>query len=287
MLRVNAIMMGEVTITGMLFGQAKAFNQQKNADNIRNVVAADLIGRFPDPNVADALQRVPGISIDRDQGEGRFIQIRGTSPLLNSVMVNGERLPSPEASGDRSVALDVIPSDVLASVEVSKAITPDMDGDAIGGAVNLVTRSALDYDKMKFNATAAGGLANLTQRGVYQGALTFGTRITDNIGILVNGSYNRAERGSDNNEMTYDNTLWIRPNAANPRVNDTTSSIRPVDLQLRNYDLTRQRRSINAAVDFKFDERSSLSLRGMYNNYSDDELRRVYRVRFGTTFRGI
>jgi TonB-dependent receptor len=286
-LRVNAIMMGEVTITGMLFGQAKAFNQQKNADNIRNVVAADLIGRFPDPNVADALQRVPGISIDRDQGEGRFIQIRGTSPLLNSVMVNGERLPSPEASGDRSVALDVIPSDVLASVEVSKAITPDMDGDAIGGAVNLVTRSALDYDKMKFNATAAGGLANLTQRGVYQGALTFGTRITDNIGILVNGSYNRAERGSDNNEMTYDNTLWIRPNAANPRVNDTTSSIRPVDLQLRNYDLTRQRRSINAAVDFKFDERSSLSLRGMYNNYSDDELRRVYRVRFGTTFRGI
>jgi hypothetical protein len=65
-LRVNAVAMGEVTITGMLLGQAKAFNQQKNADNIRNVVAADLIGRFPDPNVADALQRVPGVSIDRD-----------------------------------------------------------------------------------------------------------------------------------------------------------------------------------------------------------------------------
>lgn len=286
-LRTNSVAMGEVVITGMLAGQARAFNQQKNADNIRNVIAADLIGRFPDPNVADALQRVPGVSIDRDQGEGRFVQIRGTSPLLNSVMVNGERLPSPEASGDRSVALDVIPSDVLASVEVSKAVTPDMDGDAIGGAVNLVTRSALDYDKMKLNATAAGGYSNLTGRGVYQGAATFGTRITDNIGILVNGSYNRAERGSDNNEIAYDNTLWIRPNASNPRVNDTTRSIRAVDLQLRNYDLTRQRRSVNATIDVKFDDRSSLSIRGMYNNYSDDELRRVYRVRFGTTFRGV
>ena len=286
-LLTNAVAMGEVVITGMLAGQARAFNQQKNADNIRNVVSADLIGRFPDPNVADALQRVPGVSIDRDQGEGRFVQIRGTSPLLNSVMVNGERLPSPESSGDRSVALDVIPSDVLASVEVSKAVTPDMDGDAIGGAVNLITRSALDYDKMKFNATAAGGYSNLTGRGIYQGAATLGTRITDNIGILVNGSYNRADRGSENNEITYDNTLWIRPNATNPRVNDTTRSIRAVDLQLRNYNLTRQRRSINGTVDFKFDDRSGLSIRGMYNNYSDDELRRTYRVRFGTTFRGI
>jgi TonB-dependent receptor len=286
-LRTSVVAMGEVVITGMLAGQARAFNQQKNADNIRNVVSADLIGRFPDPNVADALQRVPGVSIDRDQGEGRFVQIRGTSPLLNSVMVNGERLPSPEASGDRSVALDVIPSDVLASIEVSKAVTPDMDGDAIGGAVNLITRSALDYDRTKINATLAGGYSNLSGRGIYQGAATIGTRLTDNIGILVNGSYNRADRGSENNEMTYIFAPWIRPSTTIPGRNDTSSSIRLNDLQLRNYLLTRQRRSVNATIDFRFDDRSSLSIRGMYNNYSDDELRRTYRVRFDPPFRGI
>ncbi len=276
-LRVQNYTLENVVVSVMREGQARALNQQKNADNIRNVVSADLVGRFPDPNVADALQRIPGITIDRDQGEGRFVQIRGTSPIFNSIMVNGERLPSPEASGDRSVALDVIPSDILSSVEVSKAITPDMDGDAIGGAVNLITRSALDFSKTKLNATAAGGYANLTQKGVYQGSLTFATTLGEdkNFGFLINGTYQRAERGSDNNEIAYAPTNWVRGPG------DTVKGIiRPVDLQLRNYDLTRQRRSITTGLDYRFNDRSSVYLRGMYNNYSDDELRRTFRVRF-------
>ena len=123
--------------------RARALNQQKTAPNITNVVSADQIGAFPDPNAAEALQRIPGISIQRDQGEGRYVIIRGTEPRLNATLIDGERIPAPEANV-RQVALDVIPADLLQAIEVSKALTPDMDADAIGGSVNLVMKEAPD-----------------------------------------------------------------------------------------------------------------------------------------------
>ena len=125
---------GELEVRGapLLVGQAKALNRQKNALNISNIVASDQIGRFPDQNAAESTQRIPGISLLRDQGEGRYVLVRGTEARLNSTSINGERIPSPE-SGTRDIALDTIPSDLLESIEVSKALTPDMDGDAIGG----------------------------------------------------------------------------------------------------------------------------------------------------------
>ena len=105
----------------LLEGQAKALNQQKTAINIKNIVSADQIGRFPDANAAEATQRLPGVTLQRDQGEGRFVQIRGTEPRLTSVSINGERIPAPE--GDiRFVALDVIPADLLEAIEVSQSI---------------------------------------------------------------------------------------------------------------------------------------------------------------------
>ncbi len=165
-------------------GQAKALNQQKNAVNITNVVAADQIGRFPDASAPDALQRVPGIGVQRDQGEGRFIQIRGGAPQLTTVTFNGERIPSPE--GDvRQIALDAIPSEILEAIEVSKAITPDMDADAIGGSVNLVTRRA--PSERFFTAGLAGGYGSIRNQGSVKGSATFGNR-SGGFGYLINGS---------------------------------------------------------------------------------------------------
>ena len=122
----------DVVITGVLQGQQKALNQQKTADNIKNVISADQIGRFPDPNVAEALQRVPGVNIERDQGEGQIcIGKRSCSTVYECK--HQRRTNSVSRGGVRYVALDAVPADQLASIEVSKAITPDMDGDAIGG----------------------------------------------------------------------------------------------------------------------------------------------------------
>ena len=139
-----------VTVTAdefILDAQARALNQQKSAPNITNVVSADQIGSFPDPNAADTAQRIPGVSVSKDQGEGRYVLVRGAEPRLNSMMIDGERIPSPDPTL-RQVALDVVPSDLLQSIEVSKAITPDQDGDAIGGGVNLVMKQAPDRLRM-------------------------------------------------------------------------------------------------------------------------------------------
>jgi len=123
-----------------LKGQAKALNQQKGDINVTNVVSADQIGRFPDSNIGDAIKRIPGITMQNDQGEARNIIIRGMASGLNSVTLNGERIPSAEGD-NRNIQMDLIPADMVQTIEVNKVVLPNMDADAIGGSVNLVTRA--------------------------------------------------------------------------------------------------------------------------------------------------
>ena len=244
----------------LLEGQMKALNQQRMAPNLVNVVAADQIGSFPDPNAAEATQRIPGISIQRDQGEGRYVLIRGTEARLNAMTINGERIPSPEAQ-IRNVSLDVIPTDLLQAIEVSKALTPDMDADAIGGSVNLVTREA--PEKQLIQVMGAGGYNQLRDDfGTAKAGLSWGRRFAANrAGVLLSGSYYRENRGSDNFEPSYDDGELE-------------------ELQIRDYSLTRKRWGTNAAFDYRLAPGSTLFLNGIYNRYSDFEYRRatVYAV---------
>ncbi len=116
--------LNEVVVTGVFSGQQRAINAQKNNINITNVVSADQIGKFPDSNIGDALKRISGINVQYDQGEARFGQVRGTPAEFSSVTINGSRLPS--AEGDiRNVQLDLIPSDMIQTIEVSKTLMPD------------------------------------------------------------------------------------------------------------------------------------------------------------------
>lgn len=246
--------LNSVIVNGFLQGQAKALNQQKNADNIKNVISADQIGRFPDPNAAEALQRVPGVNIERDQGEGRYVFIRGMAPQFTNVSVNGEQIPSPEADV-RYVALDAVPSDQLASIEVSKSLTPDMDGDAVGGSVNLITRSAQSTTP-RISSSLAGGYNNLMKRGNIQGQFQYGQRLGKNgkTGILINSSYYHNDLGSDNIERS------------------------PLDneVELRDYELTRTRLGLSGTFDHKFNASHEIYLRVLYNRFTDREWRRRY-----------
>ncbi|MCI0751405.1 MAG: TonB-dependent receptor [Flammeovirgaceae bacterium] len=240
-----------VVVTGVLQGQQRALNQQKSADNIKNVVSADQIGRFPDPNVAEALQRVPAVNIERDQGEGRYVLVRGLAPQFTNISINGEQIPSPEA-GVRYVALDAIPADQLSSIEVTKAITPDMDGDAIGGNVNLITRSA-QTSTPSIRSSAVLGYNDIVQRTNLQGSLEYSQRFLNNkLGIMLNSSYYESDRGSDN---------WERDDN---------------DLELRDYELVRTRLGLSSTIDYKFSDRSEVYFRTIYNRFTDREQRRRY-----------
>ena len=248
----------QVSGAPILEGQAKALNTQENAVNITNVVASDQIGRFADRNAAEATQRLPAISLLRDQGEGRYILVRGTEPRLNSTTINGERLPSPEADV-RNVALDTIPVELLESIEVAKALTPDMDGDAIGGTVDLVTKRApLEAQTL---ATIGGGYAAIAKDYLGLANLTLGRRFSEGrTGFLMSVSGNRANRGSDNFEPTYDE-------------GDLD------ELQLRDYTLTRDRYGLTFSLDQQLSSGSEIFLRGLWDEYKDSEIRRAFRNR--------
>ncbi len=248
---------GEIEVRGspLLEGQAKALNTQMNTINITNIVAADQIGRFPDKNAAEATQRVPGVSLNRDMGEGRYIIIRGTEARLNSTTVNGERIPSPEA-GVRNVALDTIPADLLGSIEVSKALRPDMDGDSIGGTVDLVTQRA--PEKLRLSASLGVGYSALTEEAAPNGSVTFGTRFGESKdwGLLVSASGSDTKRGADNIEPEYD---------------DGDLDV----LEMRDYSTQRERYGATFDLDFRPSQRSNYDLRGLWTNYIDTEYRRA------------
>lgn len=246
--------LNNVVITGYTQGQAKALNQQKNADNIKNIIAADQIGRFPDPNAAEALQRVPGVNVERDQGEGRYVSIRGLAPQFTNTSINGEQIPSPEADV-RFVALDAIPSDQLASIEVSKALTPDMDGDAIGGSINLITKTAQNR-KADLSGSFGGGYNNLMGKPNLQGQLQYGQRLgkDEKLGLLFNGNYYHNDLGSDNFERAVEDN----------------------EMELRDYSLTRTRLGLSSSLDYKFNNHHEIYFRGLYSRFTDREQRRRY-----------
>lgn len=254
--------LNEVVVWGYGGSQAKALNQQKNANNIVNVISADQVGRFPDSNIGDAMKRVPGVYVQYDQGEARFANIRGTSPELNSVTINGERVPSAEAE-DRSVQLDLIPSDMVQAVEVSKAVTPDMDADAIGGSVNLVTRAAPSTQRI--SATLGSGYNTLSGKAMLNGSLVYGNRFADDkLGVIFSGSVFNHHLGSDNVEAE-----WKKQD---------DGSMLMDDFQVRQYYLQRLRQSYSATLDYKLGDNHTIYLKGMYNHRNDWENR--YRLRY-------
>jgi TonB-dependent receptor len=253
--------LSEVVVGGQLQGQSKALNTQMNKGNITNIISSDQVGRFPDANIGDALKRIPGISVQYDQGEARFGNIRGTAPQYNSVMINGERIPSAEAE-DRTVQLDLVPADMVQAIEVNKAVTPDMDADAIGGSVNLVTRSA-PYDR-RMSFTLGSGYNILAGKPIYNGAFVLGDRFFNNkLGVIASASYHNHQLGSDNFEAEWD--------YANE--DDKDGSAFANEIQIRQYYLQRIRQSYSLSLDYKLDANHTLFLNGIYNHRNDWENR--------------
>jgi TonB-dependent receptor len=255
----------EVIVVGdRLKGQAKALNQQRNNSNITNVVSADQIGRFPDANIGDAIKRIPGITMQNDQGEARNIIIRGMAAGLNSVTLNGERIPSAEGD-NRNIQMDLIPADMIQTVEVNKAILPNMDADAIGGSVNLVTRTA--PNDLRVSGTLGSGVNFLSDKPITNIALVLGNRIlNEKLGIVLSGSFNNHIFGSDNFEGVWSKTK----NAAYPVVLSS--------FDLRKYDVQRIRRSGSLALDYQLAKGHTIFLNAMYNWRDDRENRYRFRV---------
>ncbi|TWO32110.1 TonB-dependent receptor [Seonamhaeicola sediminis] len=267
----KALELDGVVINGYNSGQAKALNAQKNKQNITNVVSTDQIGKFPDANIGDAVKRIPGITMQVDQGEARNIIVRGLAPQLNSVTLNGSRIPSAEGD-NRNIQMDLIPADMIQLIEVNKAVTPDMDGDALGGSVNLVTRTS--PNGFRVAATAGSGVNFITNKRIVNGSFLIGDRTNNGkFGYMFSASINDTDFGSDNVEAE-----WV--NEAESPLSGDDIEVDPFveESDIRTYLVQRVRRSFSANFDYAFNPNNKLYLKTMYNWRDDRENR--YRLRY-------
>jgi TonB-dependent receptor len=235
-------------------GEAEAINEEKVADNILNVLPSEVITSLPNANIADAVGRLPGVTLERDEGEGKYVQVRGTEPRLANLTIDGVEVPSPEG-GVRQVKLDVLPADLVESVQINKTLQPNMNGDAIGGSVNLVTRKA--GDRPNLSLYSSGGFTPIANtRTVYEFGGIAGMRFgaEKRLGVMVSGSYDYNGRGIDDIEPV-------------PGLIGNTPDISTV--AIREYLYDRKRDGFGGSADYKLTENSNLYVHGLFSDFKD------------------
>ena len=237
-------------------GEAEAINRTRMADNILQVLPAEVIRSLPNANIADAVGRMPSVTLERIEGEGVYVQVRGTEPRLTNVTVNGITIAPPEP-GIRQVRLDTVPADLVESVEINKTLAPNLDGDGIGGSVNMRTKTAGEFPTLNLYGTGGynpilGGRANDEFGG------TVGHRFgkTKKLGILFGGTYDYNGRGIDNFQPALDPTSTF----AKPFYDNNT---------IREYRYYRNRWGYAGTLDYKLGQFSNIYFKGLYSNLQD------------------
>jgi TonB-dependent receptor len=252
-------------------GEAEELNRQRSADNVLQVLTSDVIRSLPNANMADALGRLPSVTLERDEGEGKYVQIRGTEPRLTNVTIDGINVPSPEA-GVRQIKLDAIPADIVESVEINKTLQANQDPDGIGGSVNLVTKTA--GERPTIAISGMGGYTPIVNgRGLVETAGTIGQRFGTNkrLGALIGGTYDWNGRGIDDLEPVPDVATNL---PGSPRWFDS--------IDQREYRYHRTRWGLAGSTDYKLKEGSSIYLRAFYSDFKNFGDRWVYTLNDNT-----
>jgi len=249
----------DILVIGQSASLSSSLSRQRAADGVESVLTRDSIGQFPDQNVAESLRRLPGVNVLADQGEGRFVSVRGLDPELNAASINGTRIPAPE-SDVRSVALDVVPAELIESIEVKKSLTPDMDADTIGASIEINTTSAFDRKKDLFSVKLEGSYNDYADALTPKGSFDFSKRITDDFGIAGGFSYYKRKFETDNIE------------AADWGITDAGVAYAE-EIQYRDYDVERERIGGSLSLDWRASDTTKLYARGLYSEFSDHEYR--------------
>ncbi|CAN5161316.1 TonB-dependent receptor [soil metagenome] len=264
----SAVQVEDIVVTGVITdGIARSLNQQRNATGTLNILSADAIGRYPDPNVAESLQRVQGIAIQRDQGEGRYINVRGAPAAFTAVSVDGVAIPAVSPT-TRAVDLDTLPSDIVSTVEVSKTLSPSQDADSIAGAVDIKTRSPFDRRRLAISGYAGGSYNDYGGTDKRAGATVsdvFGPDHT--FGALLSLSFSETNRRPDNVENG-----WNYNTALGRYVIDETL--------FKDYETKRTRQAATGALEWRPSEEFRAFLRGSYAEFEDDEYRDTLRFTY-------
>lgn len=247
--------------------EAEAINVERAADNLLQVMPNQIITSLPNANLADALGRLPSVTLERDEGEGKYVHVRSTEPRLTNTTVDGVNLPS-EEPGVRQIKFDAIPSSLVESVQISKTLQANMEGDGIGGSVNLVTKTATDTPTVEI--TGLGGYTPIESgRGNTTETATFGQRFgaSKKFGVIVGGSFDWEGRGIDDFEPVPDENngqTWF----------DGAS--------LREYQYFRSRYGFAGSTDYRIRPGSNLYARFLYSDFKNYGDRWAYGIQDNT-----
>ncbi|RAK52662.1 TonB-dependent receptor [Phenylobacterium deserti] len=260
----------EVIVTGSIVGsQMAALQQQRAADNLVNIVAADNIGQFPDQNSAAALARVPAVAVQRDQGQERYLQVRGAPNRWTSVSIDGITVIGvDEAGGQRAFRFDAVPAVILSALEVNKSLTPDLSAESVVARVNLRTLSP--FDRPGFSASADLGLGEMDLGGGKQEQYSARVSWSDERwGFAAAASHYLREQTTDNREFDYD--------AAG-----VASAI-----DVRNYLVERENNALMGTIEFRPADGHSVFAKSLYTEFNDDEQRNQYVFQIGSAASGV
>ena len=262
----------EIVVTGsrpIAESEAAALKIQKESTSLVAVIAADSVGRLPDQNIAQAVSRLPGVGVVRDQGQARYINLRGAPLNWTTLSFNGLNIVSPEG---RDARYDSIPSAIASQLVVHKAVTPDMSGETISGNVDVITRSAFDYDGLKFGAKLGGGVGDLGNKSEHEASLILSDRWTSGIGefgVLLSGSYYERGIATDNFETDWEQV------PQNTRTGQETS-FWARETERKYYRATRKNYSVSGRIDWSPAPQARLYVESIYTAFADDEHRDNY-----------
>jgi TonB-dependent receptor len=255
-----------IHVEGDLQGEAQQVQEQRTSDNVVNVISSDVITSLPNANIADAVGRLPGVTLERDEGEGKYVQIRGTEPRLTNVTIDGVNVASPEVAV-RQVKLDVVPADLVEAIELNKTLSANQDGDAIGGTVNLKLKTAGDKPTLVVSGT--GGYTPIVGgRELGQIGFTAGERFGANqkFGLIFGYTYDYNGRGIDDIEPGVD------PGFASPYYDS---------IDLREYRYQRTRWGLGGSADYRLNTNSDVYLHYLYSDFKDYGNKWVYTLNDG------
>jgi TonB-dependent receptor len=255
-----------------LLGEAEAINIERMADDIVQVLPSRVILSLPNTNVADAVGRLPSVTLERDEGEGKYVIIRGLEPRLTNTAIDGVQIPSPE-SNVRNIKLDIIPADLVERIEVSKTLSANQDADAIGGSINLVTKTA--GERPIYELSGMGGYTPISG-GRWLDAFTgtagkrFGT--SQRFGALLSGSYDWNGRGIND----------IEPGQGTATASNGNAIAITNSLDTREYKYYRTRYGFGGGVDYRLGAGSIAYLKGLFSDFHDYGSTWVYTYNPGT-----
>jgi TonB-dependent receptor len=268
----------EVVVTGrrpLAESVAAALQIQRNSDSLVSVLSADAVGVLPDQNIAFAVGRLPGVAVQRDQGQARYINLRGAPVYWTTLSFDGLSVVSPQGRDSR---FDNIPSAIASQITVQKAVTPDMSGASVAGNVDIRTRRAFDYAGQTLTGKFGWGRVKLGGGDEMDANLVYSNIFADGkLGMVLQGSYYKREMATDNWETDPYLANTLDPSKRFAREHEN-----------KHYRLTRYNFSGSGRFDYRPDDNHDIFVSSIYTHFHDDELRDnfIFRLDQGTDASG-